>query len=134
MEEEKVIDPKYPVFDQMFDEMLEEYPYMNDAITKRIFFIEQKGLCEYCKCDLYKEILERRNLAIDHKNPKRNGGNDNMDNLCLTCQWCNSSKKYKSTKEFMEYLKPYFDKKICKEDLSQYHKYKELHKKFSKIK
>jgi hypothetical protein len=43
--------------------------------------------CAYCGV-----LLEDTNRTIDHVVPRKRGGKDRLDNLCLACQPCNSRK------------------------------------------
>ena len=90
-----------------------------------ILYKNQNGKCCYCGCELYMEAIEDRLI-----HPKSKGGKDHLANLALTCQWCNHSKKDKTKKEFLEYIKPYLDGKVGKHDLAEFKKYRTLHKKF----
>jgi len=99
-----------------------------------ILYEKQKGKCAYCNCSLLEEAKNGKNLHFDHINPKSNNGTDELENLCLTCSWCNRAKHNKTVKEFLEYIKPYLDGKVAKQDLSSFKKYKELDKKFKDIK
>lgn len=57
----------------------------------RVTFVRQRagGRCEYCLTD---ERLSGVKHEIDHIEPKSAGGNNNLDNLCLSCSNCNSLK------------------------------------------
>jgi len=95
-----------------------------------ILYEKQKGKCAYCGCSLLEEANRGINPHFDHIDPKSKKGKDEIDNLCLTCDWCNRVKSNKTVEEFLEYIKPYLDGKVKKEDLSDFKKYKKLHKKF----
>ena len=96
-----------------------------------ILYANQGGKCYYCDCSLLTEAEEGRNPNFDHIDPK---GGDDIRNLCLACDWCNSAKKDKTFEEFKEYIRPYLEGKVEKQDLSAYKKYRELDKKFKLIK
>jgi len=49
-----------------------------------IFTFQQYTVCVYCLSD--------SNLTIDHIVPLSCGGSNNLDNLCIACGPCNSSK------------------------------------------
>lgn len=46
-----------------------------------------KSLCEYCHSS---EEASAAQFAIDHILPQSRGGSDELDNLALACQRCNS--------------------------------------------
>jgi len=52
--------------------------------------IERDGwICSYCDLDISKSDVRH---AIDHVFPLSKGGTNELDNLCMSCQPCNSSK------------------------------------------
>ena len=46
-----------------------------------------KGCCEFC---MSQEKYASQGFTIDHIIPKSEGGTDELENLCLACQGCNS--------------------------------------------
>jgi 5-methylcytosine-specific restriction endonuclease McrA len=52
-------------------------------------------MCHYCRSTM--------NIVLDHKVPKCDGGNNDVDNLLPCCSGCNSSKRNKSYDEFIEW-------------------------------
>ena len=59
------------------------------ALTAQV--IERDGwICAYCDCDL--ENAPDIRHAIDHVMPLSRGGTNDLDNLVMSCQPCNSSK------------------------------------------
>ena len=49
-----------------------------------------KGRCEYCRAS---ESQTGQEGVVDHVTPKSQGGANELDNLCLSCGWCNSFKQ-----------------------------------------
>ena len=72
----------------------------NDVANKNFLYGEQHGKCNGCL--LY---FPYRNMTIDHKIPKANGGTDHSDNLQLLCGACNSSKSKGTQEELIAKLK-----------------------------
>lgn len=69
-------------------------------ITKEVInemFFEQNSKCYYCG----KEILSY--YEVDHKTPLSRGGNNLKNNLCLTCDFCNTSKGSKTEDEYKQF-------------------------------
>lgn len=52
----------------------------------------QNGQCFYCHCEL------DETAQIDHRVAMINGGTDDLNNLALTCAWCNHH-KHRNTEE-----------------------------------
>lgn len=98
-----------------------------------ILYENQNGNCAYCGCSLLEEARAGRNPQFDHIKPKSKGGKDDMENLNLSCNWCNIVKKDRSMKEFLEYIRPYLEGKVPREELSDFKKYNVLKKKFNGI-
>lgn len=106
-------------------------------ITKNQFILlyeKQHGKCAYCCCSLLDEAKSGRGITTDHIIAKNNNGGDKDDNLCLTCRWCNVVKRDKSKEKFLEFLQPYFDGKVGKKELAEYHRYLKLKDKFLTVK
>ena len=57
-----------------------------------------RGHCWYCGKELDGDF------QIDHANPRRNGGSDDIDNLLPSCKVCNSKKCGRTIEEYREYL------------------------------
>ena len=68
----------------------------NDPRNKRHLYGEQGGYCKGCGTH-----FELRNLEVDHKMPRSQGGTDHLSNLQLLCGHCNRVKGDRG----MEYLK-----------------------------
>lgn len=64
---------------------------------KEILFLEQEGICFYCKFSLEESHLE-------HKVPISRGGLHDRSNLCLSCPDCNLRKGTKTVEEFGEVM------------------------------
>jgi 5-methylcytosine-specific restriction endonuclease McrA len=67
---------------------------MDPAIVKEVFK-RDNYICQYCG--------SKNNLSIDHKIPLARGGSHDIDNLCIACKPCNSSKNTKTPEEFTAY-------------------------------
>lgn len=103
-----------------------------------ILFARQRQKCYYCKINLVEEAKAGRVPHIDHRVPKslggqRSEGGTNLSNLCLTCEWCDTSKNNLDDKEFAKYMEPHNKGQIAKEDLAEYWLYKKLDKKFKGV-
>lgn len=61
---------------------------------KDLLFLEQEGLCFYCKKTLSISHLE-------HKIPLSRGGFHDISNVCLACPPCNLRKGTKTAEEFL---------------------------------
>jgi hypothetical protein len=96
-------------------------------------FAKQDGKCPYCGDDLCSLVLSGEKLEIDHKIPSSAGGVSKFKNYVLACQDCNRMKRTKSVEEFMEYIKPYREGIVCRQDIYLYNNYLQLHKKFGHI-
>lgn len=57
--------------------------------TRAKVFERAKGICEYCLCQ---EAFCPDPFSIEHIFPTIKGGEDEMDNLALSCQGCNNHK------------------------------------------
>lgn len=58
-------------------------------------FEKQQGLCYYCGCDI------SNGYDIEHKIPISRGGSNLIENICLSCENCNSRKHTKTEEEFL---------------------------------
>ena len=56
--------------------------------------LRAKNCCEYCYSQ---EKFATYSFSVEHINPLSKGGNNNLDNLALSCQGCNNY-KYNKTK------------------------------------
>lgn len=62
--------------------------YISPALRRAI--IERaSGCCEYCLSNTQDRAID---FAIDHVIAEKHGGSTRLDNLCLSCYWCNSYK------------------------------------------
>lgn len=59
------------------------------AAMRRSVEARAGGCCEYCRTDTIHEAID---FAIDHVIAEKHGGQTELDNLCLSCFWCNSFK------------------------------------------
>ena len=103
------------------------------GITKSGLIIlheKQKGKCAYCGCSLLSEAIDGRPPEVDHIVPKGKGGDNRIENLCLSCKWCNGVKRNRTKGEFLSYIQPYLDGKVAKKDLREYNQFKKLQRKF----
>lgn len=101
--------------------------------TVVVLFDRQKGRCFYCGCDLVSEVLKGRNLHIDHRLSQLKGGSDILENKALTCPYCNTHKHDMNDTEFRDWLKPFMAGILKRNQLSDFHKYKKLHKRFKDV-
>ena len=88
--------------------------------------------CTYCGVSL--QGVNIYNAHVDHKIPKKRGGTDKIENLCIACKECNRMKHAMTDTEFRAFLLEYvarFDAPIAQQSkvfsLSDYAK-KELNK------
>lgn len=51
--------------------------------------IRAKFKCEYCGKDLLKNIFNYKEWQIDHIIPLASGGQDDLENIALSCRFCN---------------------------------------------
>lgn len=65
--------------------------------VKKVFqlIFENGSCCRYCERE-----LEWEEITVDHIVPKFRGGKDDIENLAIACQSCNSSKGIKTLDEF----------------------------------
>lgn len=72
---------------------------MNKRISvslKRAVRERARGYCEYC---MSPEIYSTYAFSVDHIVPPGKGGTNDIDNLALACQGCNSHKYNKTSAE-----------------------------------
>lgn len=60
---------------------------------RRFVFRRANGCCEYCKC---RADFATQSLVTEHIIPSVKGGSDDLENLALACQGCNSHKAVKT--------------------------------------
>ena len=60
------------------------------ANLRRMVARRAKGRCEYCRAS---EAQTGQECVVDHVIPTSQGGTNELDNLCLSCGWCNSFKQ-----------------------------------------
>ena len=59
----------------------------NAAIVRRQVRQRAGDSCEYCQ--LPQSSFPLVTFHIEHVIPRQHGGSDEIDNLCLSCHWCN---------------------------------------------
>lgn len=59
------------------------------AALRRDVTARANGCCEYCLTSMEDRVIE---FAIDHIIAEKHGGLTKLENLCLSCYWCNSYK------------------------------------------
>ena len=67
---------------------------------KDVLYQQQNGSCGGCG-----DHMRQRNLTIDHIVPRSKGGSDDIENLQLLCQACNSMKGNRTQEYLMERLR-----------------------------
>lgn len=71
----------------------------NRGRIKKVLLESQHYGCMYCPA-----ILTQKTATIDHKLPRARGGESNIENLCATCNKCNSNKGDLTEEEFRKIL------------------------------
>lgn len=69
---------------------------VNNEILK-ILLYKQAGWCYYCLCDI------TQYFELEHKTPLVKGGSNLIENLCLSCNHCNTQKGVKTELEYFEW-------------------------------
>ena len=59
----------------------------NAASARRLVRQRASEKCEYC--DLAQSSFPLVSFHVEHVVAKQHGGSDDLDNLCLSCHWCN---------------------------------------------
>ncbi|AXH72170.1 MAG: HNH endonuclease [Siphoviridae sp. ctdc_1] len=62
------------------------------------WLVSQPKVCLYCRCEC------EQNFHIDHITPLSKGGLHEIQNLTISCEWCNCHKSNKSVEEFIIWL------------------------------
>ena len=62
--------------------------YISAALRRQVIK-RAAGCCEYCLSNTEDRPID---FAIDHLIAEKHGGPTELDNLCLSCYWCNSYK------------------------------------------
>jgi 5-methylcytosine-specific restriction endonuclease McrA len=74
----------------------ERWARMNPREQQAVIFTAFGGRCVYCKREVDIPLArDRKSLTrcvLDHKIPAISGGSDDIDNIVLSCQSCNSKK------------------------------------------
>ena len=63
---------------------------MMEAALRTLVWKRARGRCEYCQ--LRQDDYEFQTFHVEHVIAKQHGGNDDSDNLCLSCSECNWAK------------------------------------------
>lgn len=69
----------------------------NSKYKRMKIYSENNGFCYYCG-----KFLWPNNFDLEHKIPLAKGGNNEYDNLTISCRKCNLKKMVKTDKEFIE--------------------------------
>lgn len=78
----------------------------NDLVN---MFIAQEEKCAYCGVQLTK-----KNLQVEHKTALAEGGTHSLDNLCLSCDDCNSLKRKRDSDTFKKFVVEYAKRIIAR--------------------
>ncbi len=73
-------------------------PKKRQAIL-RTLFVKFGRVCWYCGSD-----LSFQQIHIDHIVPQKNGGDDDISNLALTCKCCNVAKNFQLLDVFFQWI------------------------------
>lgn len=79
---------------------------INNLLRNNIAKIECNDICWYCGKE-----MKVGQLSVDHVFPRSKGGTDDMDNIIMCCQSCNSSKADKDLMDWYnerEEFPPYY--------------------------
>ena len=76
----------------MNHELVERMKGIGYSHRDAIVFVRAKGCCEYCDVDLIHDRIAWDAVQFDHIIPKSKGGNDEEQNLALSCKVCNNAK------------------------------------------
>ena len=79
--------------------MGENRPKVSKAKRKRVYE-RDKGICAYCK-----QYLPFNDFCIDHVIPLARGGNNEEENLTVSCMRCNAKKHTMTADEFKAVMK-----------------------------
>jgi len=75
--------------------------------AKKAIFYRDRGICTYCKKDLTGTMNISNKYHIDHIMPLAQYGLNDISNLQLLCEFCNTSKGNRHTKISIDYEKWY---------------------------
>lgn len=71
---------------------------MNKQIRIKVYE-KYQGHCAYCG-----KIIEYKDMQVDHIQPKRNGGTNDIDNLNPSCRSCNHYKRAFNLDGYRKYI------------------------------
>ena len=77
------------------EELEKEFP---DDVREQVYK-KCHGHCAYCGC-----LLDYKDMQVDHVNPIRCGGEDDISNMLPACRSCNHYKSALKPEEFRKYL------------------------------
>lgn len=85
-----------------------EEPFMSKVISKNrlLAFKKQEGRCFYCGAPMWlenkrefaakhritKKLAKRLRCTAEHLNARKDGGNNNRENIAAACLYCNSTR------------------------------------------
>lgn len=75
-----------------------------------ILWDRTNGRCAYCGTTI--NPYRKSQFDIDHYIARYHGGNNNTENLVMSCIRCNRSKGSKSIDEYKQYLESKFNRKV----------------------
>lgn len=89
-----------PVRTDNAEEVATQQKFPTYQTHKPELFGKQQGKCNACQ-----HPFHYRNLTVDHIVPKSKAGGDNIENLQLLCQACNSTKGQGTHEQLIQKLK-----------------------------
>ena len=72
--------------------------YISDNIRSQLVQLAH-GRCEYCQTA---QQISGAQMHVEHIIPLSRGGSSSLENLCLSCAWCNSYKWAKTVSSDLE--------------------------------
>lgn len=66
----------------------------------RVLCVRHGQVCWYCGLDLGSRVLH-----VDHIIPRCKGGTNDMDNLAITCSYCNMAKQDEMLEDYFDWLR-----------------------------
>lgn len=105
-------------------------------ILYKKLLIKQNYRCQYCGCLLDKKYgkglvkMISNTPVLDHIIPQSKSGSHQENNLCLACMSCNIIKNNKTVEEFQDYLKPYLEGDLARNELCEFSHFKKMYNKY----